>query len=960
MSSHPAAETAAVHPRASAPPSPPSTPRNPDSSEASHRAAASGTTPSSVVEQSPDKMYGKLNHVMGQGASKTVHRAIDLDSGKLVAWHEISLSNVPASDRERIKREGRTLATLKHPNLVDFLTSWIDEVNGKVVFITPLAAAGDLEKFLSTYEGHIKIRVLRKWTRQILLGLDYLHSQKPSIVHRDIKPTNILYSSSDGRLRITDFGVAVSATPFSRQEGSDNRLIAGSFGGTPNFMPPEAFDGVIDSSTDIYALGLTVYNIVTKQVPYAECANIGQILGKLYSKRMPSLFKRIRHRCVRDFIRCCVRPRVEEDDGSVALEERSTKGGDAESRADDGASVRSSKKRPRRRPTARELLRHPFVNLEEHFPEDEEEADLDPDDVITDATSSKRPTEDDRASVAGSAGSTRAAEEWTSKQATAHTVHEQPTRQRAVTSTSIKSLVSLDPRSVHHHSLMGEESPGTPTSSTAQASPSDRVSFPRHAHWASSNNILFAKDTVPTSVGFSVQRAVSSRPTLEQSADHGFSHLRTEQCHCVKRALTGHDGRTHRISDARLRRGHFSLAQIASLTARTVENLACPDLHPSRVPSADVGRHEHLHSRGMDDEASESDVWEASDHHSVAKMRGNDLPSGHRGETFGLDVSDDESHRPGSSRRRDEHHSMFGDDHGMVLLAREFSRTDDVGGLEGYSELLSEGPSDAESDASAAIDDESLAHVGLLVELDTHTPQPSPLRKNPHSIASLDRHSVASEQGVWVWFEGALNRARPEQPGMMASEVLAVLEEHVSDAVTSDTMSDARSLLQSFFETARHAPQVCVVSSRVARLGWRRVCVFPLVQRIRLLSLRRRRRPRSSSADGKALLARHSQGGTGEEPDEGQTSTTTTVEVPSATSTDVAPVSRVDSSNGPVLRSKSMRDATSFGAPPVKPFDSDHRAAPRTEAPASKAESDHSDLEREMLQQLSGLKGASS
>ncbi|KAA0149444.1 hypothetical protein FNF29_05997 [Cafeteria roenbergensis] len=211
------------------------------------------------------------------------------------------------------------LKTLSHPNLVDCLTSFTDVDRDKVVFVMP-KATNDVAAFLRTYaQDMLAVRFLRRWVRQILEGLAHLHAQHPPIIHRDIKPENLLYNSSEGVIRIADFGIAISssaATPSSMSAHGDRTDIQG----TPNYMPPEAFDGTVDPSMDIYALGMTVVNMATGVLPFNECGNVGQIYNKLMQNRMPAAYKLIRHRSVRDFVKACVRIQQPGPDGTISFD----------------------------------------------------------------------------------------------------------------------------------------------------------------------------------------------------------------------------------------------------------------------------------------------------------------------------------------------------------------------------------------------------------------------------------------------------------------------------------------------------------------------------------------------------------------------------------------------------------------------------------------------------------------
>jgi serine/threonine protein kinase len=116
----------------------------------------------------------------------------------------------------------------------------------------------------------VKLKVIKRWCVQVLEGLRYLHAQSPPIIHRDIKCENLLYNAATGSITIGDLGLA------TQQTVDVARLDA-----TPNFMAPEMFEGKYDETIDVYAFGLCVLEMVTRRVPYDECANMVQIFNKV-------------------------------------------------------------------------------------------------------------------------------------------------------------------------------------------------------------------------------------------------------------------------------------------------------------------------------------------------------------------------------------------------------------------------------------------------------------------------------------------------------------------------------------------------------------------------------------------------------------------------------------------------------------------------------------------------------
>ena len=129
------------------------------------------------------------------------------------------------------------------------------------MFITELITGGTLRKYVKKIKN-IKLKVIKRWCKEILEGLIYLHEQKPHpIIHRDLKCDNIFINCSTGEIRIGDLGLS---TPM--QNSYSTSVL-----GTPEFMAPELYEECYDTGVDIYAFGMCVLEMVTLERPYKEC-----------------------------------------------------------------------------------------------------------------------------------------------------------------------------------------------------------------------------------------------------------------------------------------------------------------------------------------------------------------------------------------------------------------------------------------------------------------------------------------------------------------------------------------------------------------------------------------------------------------------------------------------------------------------------------------------------------------
>lgn len=164
---------------------------------------------STIVEKSPAERYIRFKEKLGSGAYKDVYRAYDTIEGIEVAWNVVKLFGVPKAERVRIVNEVRLLERLHHPNIISFHGSWVNRETERVIFVTEILSSGTLKSFVSKVQL-VRWKIFKRWAIQILKGLEYLHSQDPPIIHRDLKCDNIFINGTSGDLRIGDFGLSTA------------------------------------------------------------------------------------------------------------------------------------------------------------------------------------------------------------------------------------------------------------------------------------------------------------------------------------------------------------------------------------------------------------------------------------------------------------------------------------------------------------------------------------------------------------------------------------------------------------------------------------------------------------------------------------------------------------------------------------------------------------------------------
>jgi WNK lysine deficient protein kinase len=259
-----------------------------------------------VMEYSPDKRYARLNTMLGCGSFKKVFKAMDREEGNEVAWNVIKISSFEKArnERESFLKEIDLLKSISHPSIIKIYDFWFTEKN--FVFITELMTSGTLRDYVKKMDKP-NIRVIRKWAKQILEGLVYLHSQVHPIIHRDIKCENIFINGSTCEVKIGDLGIA-----------KKNIRKRYTMVGTPEFMAREMFEGDgYTEKVDIYAFGMCLMEMSTGDYPYSECATAGQVFKYILQGVPPNGLHKIPDTCLKNLVLKCI---VSEKDRITAKE----------------------------------------------------------------------------------------------------------------------------------------------------------------------------------------------------------------------------------------------------------------------------------------------------------------------------------------------------------------------------------------------------------------------------------------------------------------------------------------------------------------------------------------------------------------------------------------------------------------------------------------------------------------
>lgn len=216
----------------------------------------------------------KIISEIGRGGMSTVYKAAEFEQGKIVALKVIHPNLLHDKELlDRFHREAKISSELNHNNIIKVYGDGIE--NGIHYMSMELLEGKDLHKKIKE-NGRLNLDEFFKIFIPISYALDYVHSK--NLVHRDVKSGNI-FITNEGRSVLMDFGIA-------HMNNSGQLTISGTILGTPEFMSPEQAEGKeIDSTSDIYSLGVVMYQSLTGSLPYTSenpLITISKILNEEY------------------------------------------------------------------------------------------------------------------------------------------------------------------------------------------------------------------------------------------------------------------------------------------------------------------------------------------------------------------------------------------------------------------------------------------------------------------------------------------------------------------------------------------------------------------------------------------------------------------------------------------------------------------------------------------------------
>ncbi|GAB2226150.1 hypothetical protein Droror1_Dr00021943 [Drosera rotundifolia] len=287
-------------------------PGSPTSASPVHPLRASVSAENSSSCKGAKWLKGEL---LGRGSFGQVFKGFNCEGGGMCAMKEVRVDGEDQTARESFKQlnqEINLLSQLQHPNIVRFFGSELGEETLSVYM--EYVSGGSIHKLLQQY-GPFKEPVIKNYTRQILSGLAYLHSRKT--VHRDIKGANILVETN-GVIKLADFGMAKHVNSLSSML---------SFKGSPYWMAPEVVmnQNGNNLAVDIWSLGCTIIEMATSKPPWSQYPGVAAIFKIGNSKDLPEIPDFLSNEA-KTFLKLCLQ------------------------------------RDPSARPSAAELLSHPFVS----------------------------------------------------------------------------------------------------------------------------------------------------------------------------------------------------------------------------------------------------------------------------------------------------------------------------------------------------------------------------------------------------------------------------------------------------------------------------------------------------------------------------------------------------------------------------------------------------------------------
>lgn len=234
--------------------------------------------PSARIAEALRDRY-RVEGSLGEGGTSVVYLATDLKHDRKVALKVLRPELTALVGADRFVAEIRTTANLQHPHILPLFDS--GEVEGTPFYVMPWVEGESLRERLDR-EGALPVEEALAIARDVAAALGYAHER--GIVHRDVKPGNVLLS--DGEALVADFGIALALS----EVGPERRTATGMSVGTPWYMSPEQIEGdaPVDARSDVYALGCLVFEMLTGKRPF-EGSSLTAVVARILTETPPAV-----------------------------------------------------------------------------------------------------------------------------------------------------------------------------------------------------------------------------------------------------------------------------------------------------------------------------------------------------------------------------------------------------------------------------------------------------------------------------------------------------------------------------------------------------------------------------------------------------------------------------------------------------------------------------------------------
>jgi serine/threonine protein kinase len=228
-----------------------------------------------IKEEGKVPTHFQLGNCIGRGQFGSVYRALNLNTGQMVAVKRIRLEGLKEEEVTQLMREVDLVKRLSHPSIIKYEGMHRDADTLSIVL--EYAENGSLGQTVKSF-GKLNEKLTASYVVRILEGLHYLH--KSDVVHCDLKAANIL-TTKNGNVKLSDFGVSLNMRAVEREKD---------VAGTPNWMAPEVIElkGASPKS-DIWSLACTVIELLTGRPPYGDIPNSMSVMFRIVEDAMPPI-----------------------------------------------------------------------------------------------------------------------------------------------------------------------------------------------------------------------------------------------------------------------------------------------------------------------------------------------------------------------------------------------------------------------------------------------------------------------------------------------------------------------------------------------------------------------------------------------------------------------------------------------------------------------------------------------